>query len=69
MKSKKETLKWGQHHANKKGAVKNKAGKLITDTNELLAGENKAVDLSEEEPGRNRRGVREGQSNVNKNDT
>jgi hypothetical protein len=35
--------------------------KKISDQNELLAPSNAAVDLSKEEPGRNRKGVREGE--------
>lgn len=62
----KEKLNWGEHHSGKPGKVKDKDGKLITDTDELISGQRKPTDLSEEEPGRNRSGVREGESKLDR---
>ena len=56
-------LEWGDHNPNlTEGNFINGNHKKISDQNELLAPSNAPIDLSTEEPGRNRKGVREGES-------
>jgi hypothetical protein len=62
-KIKSNQLEWGDH--NPKLTDHNfidRNHKKISDQNELLSPSNAPIDLSKEEPGRNRKGVKEGQS-------
>lgn len=59
-------LQWGEHHSGKKGVVKDKDGNLVSNPNKIISSDNSPSNLAEEEPGRNREGVREGASNADK---
>jgi len=54
-------LEWGDHNPRlTDDNFIDRPKKKISDQNELLKNANHPIDLSEEEPGRNRKGVREG---------
>lgn len=61
-------LQWGAHNPRlTDDNFIDRQPKKIRDQNEVLASSNAAIDLSEEEPGRNRKGVREGQNALGTN--
>ncbi len=62
-----QNLQWGDHNVKLSDYnFIDRNHKKIADTDELLTSSNAPIDLSKEEPGRNRKGVREGSSAINK---
>lgn len=62
----KDNLEWGEHNPKPTDNDKVEPKLQKTDKDEEVKSDTEEVDLSKKEPGRNRKGVKEGESSISK---